>query len=214
MSEAHHRPSQHGNQPEDRRSHIDLGSISHVKSLQTSGNREEWDIPRVPVEVHAARSAKSTPKNSDESGHQGTSGSENTTGQVPESPMPSQSISPIHRSSPWSVYGKEYELKFDHLVTVASRKAPGSGLVAIRTITGQDLHEKLQTLQLVRNKRIVRLLEIFIFENTTFAVSEHTPTSLEQVVNSAAYPTEQQLVAILAQVSQSPFMEHIRSLTK
>ena len=213
MPEAPHRPPHHGNQPEDRHSHIDLGSIGHVKSLQTSGSREEWDIPAVPVEVHAARSAKSTPKNSKQSRDQGTSGSQNVTGQVPESFTLRQNISPIRRSSPWSVYEKGHELKFDQFVTVAARKAPGSGLVAVRTITGHDLREKLQTLQLVCNKRIVCLLEIFVFEKTTFAVFEHTPTSLKQVVDSAAYPTEQQLVAILAQVSPGPLMEYVPSLT-
>lgn len=207
MSEARHQPARYGHQPGHRYSHINLGVIDYAKSSQTSEPREEWDVPPAPVEVHAAGSAGSTPEKGEQPQHQGTSGPQNVTGQASESSTLSQSIWPVHPSSPWAVYEKGYELKFDQLVTVAARKAPGSGLVAIRTITGQDAREKLQTLQLVCNKRIVSLLEIFVFERTGFAIFEHTPTSLKQVANSAAYPTEQHLVAILAQVSSKPLME-------
>lgn len=214
MSETRHRPAHHGNQPGHRYSHINLGVIDYAKSSQTSENREEWDVPTAPVEVHAAGSARSTPEKGEQPQHQGTSGPQNVTGQASEFSTLSQSIWPIHPSSPWAVYEKGYELKFDQFVTVAARKAPRSGLVAIRTITGQDQRETLQTLQLVRDKRIVSLLEIFVSDRTTFAVFEHTPTSLKQAVDSAAYPTEQQLVAILAQVSPGPLMQYIPSLTK
>lgn len=211
MSGARHRPAQHDKQPEDRHSYVNLSLIDYTKSSQTSENREEWKIS---LEVHAARSARSTPEKGEQSQQQSRSDPQNVTGETSRIPTLSQSIWPIHPSSPWAVYEKGYELKFDQLITVAARKAPGSGLVAIRTITGQDLGEKLQTLQLVCNKRIVSLLEIFVFERTTFAVFEHTPTSLKQVANSAAYPTEQQLVAILAQVSPKPLMEFIPLLTR
>ena len=85
---------------------------------------------------------------------------------------------------------------------IAARKAPGHGKVAIKTFTRQEANPKLDMIRRISHRRFVDLLEVFEFDNATYAVFEHIFTSLKQVAGPAAYPTERQLTAILGQVAQ------------
>ncbi|KAK5044692.1 hypothetical protein LTR84_010584 [Exophiala bonariae] len=112
-----------------------------------------------------------------------------------------QKINRIKHESPWKAYKSGYDLKLDQFVTVAVRKAPGAGKVAIREFDRQDGDRKIEMLWSVRHERFVNLLEIFEVGDTYYAVFEHIFVTLVQVVNCPAYPTERQLAAIIGQVN-------------
>lgn len=204
MSGDRHNPPQLDRRPQNRDSHINLGLISRGRTSQTSGTGRKWDLTSVSTKANATTSESSAQLNDTHLRQQHTVDPHHTIGHALGGPTKSHSSWSIKRQSPWTVYEKGYELKFDQYVTVATRRAPDSGIAAIKTITRRDTNLKLGMLRRVCNKRFVRLLEVFDFDGRVFAVFEHTPTSLKQVVDSAAYPTELQLVAILAQVDQAP----------
>jgi hypothetical protein len=102
--------------------------------------------------------------------------------------------------SPWESYEEILDLNLDGAVTVAQRKAPHSGLVAIRVFPSVDAEKALYRHQHVKHDHIVSVLDAFTTEASLYIVLEHLPISLEQIVEGAKYPTEWQLAAILKQV--------------
>lgn len=211
MSGGRHNPPQLDRRPQNRDSHINLSLIGRGRTLQTSGTSRKWDLPSGSTKASTTTSESSAQLNDAHLRQQHTVDPHHTIGHVRGGSTQSHSSWLIKRQSPWTVYEKGYELKFDQYVTVAARRAPDSGIAAIKTITSRDANLKLGMLRRVCNKRFVRLLEVFDFDGEVFAVFEHTPTSLKQVVDSAAYPTELQLVAILAQVRPSTPLRDSRS---
>jgi hypothetical protein len=115
-----------------------------------------------------------------------------------------QQCSRIRHESPWKMYTRGYELKLDQFITVAIRKAPQAGKVAIKEIATKDINLKLQMLRTIRHDKFVALLEIFKFDERCYAVFEHIFVTIAQVAACPAYPTEPQLAAILGQVSLNP----------
>ncbi|KIW09751.1 hypothetical protein PV08_11851 [Exophiala spinifera] len=106
----------------------------------------------------------------------------------------------IRHGSPWKTYDDGYELMFQDYVTVGTRLPPHSGKVAIKTYNKREGQRTLEMLNTVRHAKFIALIDVFEWDKKYFAVFEHVFISLEQVVGCTAYPTERQLVAILAQV--------------
>jgi hypothetical protein len=102
--------------------------------------------------------------------------------------------------SPWESCEKILDLNLDGTVTVAQRRAPHAGLVAIRVFRSADAEKALYRHQHVKHDHIVSVLDAFTTEASLYIVLEHLPISLEQIVEGAKYPTELQLAAILKQV--------------
>ena len=184
-----------------RDSHIDLGLIGHGRS------------PLI-QEFHAHSRNSPTRTNQrtvagDTSAHNGASqlrtgisiGDQHVSSGFPQAMQGEQEGSRVQYDTPWKMYEKGYDLKLDQFVTVATRKAPLHGKVAIKTFAGRDANRKLDMLHRVCHERFVSLLEVFESDTTWYAVFEHVVTSLTQVVNCPAYPTERQLAAIVGQVS-------------
>ena len=107
----------------------------------------------------------------------------------------------VKLDSPWKTYEKGFELQFDQIVTVAVRRAPRSGRVAIKEYSDRDASRKLEMLKKVSHEKCVQVLDVFEHHKRCYIVFEHILVSLTEVVACPAYPTQQQLVAILAQVS-------------
>lgn len=84
---------------------------------------------------------------------------------------------------------------------VAAVKTRPSDIVAVKEHPDCDASQKLDILQKIGHERFITWLDIFEHETTCYIVSEFVLVSLTEVVACPAYPTEQQLVAILAQVS-------------
>lgn len=106
----------------------------------------------------------------------------------------------IKHESPWKSFQKVYELKFDNYNTVAIRKALPCEVVTVKGFTESEVDEKLDMLQRIRHENFVAFLGSFQFEQGSYAVLEHVPVSLAQIVASPPYPTELQLAAMLGQV--------------
>jgi hypothetical protein len=106
------------------------------------------------------------------------------------------------KESPWNSYGKVFDLELDlnGPITVAQRRAPSSGLVAVRTFPLAAAEKALYMHKRARHDCIVEALEAFTTETSFYIVLEHMPISLEQIVDSVKYPTELQLATILGQV--------------
>lgn len=185
----------------NRNSHINLGLIPSGTSRRVQEQRSLQDVSteqlegRVPrLNLSPAREAVFT-----------TDGS---TGKKPHTVTTSSALATnIHEpwvvkyESPWTTYQKGYELKFDQYVIVAVRRSPSSGRVVIRDFNARDASYKLGILRKISHERFVTVLEVFQSDTKVFAVFDHSFTSLKQVVDCAAFPTRQQLTAILSQVN-------------
>lgn len=104
--------------------------------------------------------------------------------------------------SPWKSYDRGYELELSRHVTVivAVQKEPRSELVNIRNFTKPEMETALYRYQTVRHSSFITALESFITYDHLYIVLEHMPISLVNIVEVSTYPTEVQLVAILAPV--------------
>jgi len=107
----------------------------------------------------------------------------------------------VRMGSPWDRYKEVLDLEhLDNSVTVAERKAPQHGLVAIKMFLSAAAEKALERHQRVKHENIVDVLEAFTTDTSLYIVLEHLPISLLQIVEGAKYPTEWQLAAILKQV--------------
>lgn len=103
--------------------------------------------------------------------------------------------------SPWDGYRKVLDVEhLDNSITVAERKAPHSGLVAIKAFPSATAEKALERHQRAKHEKIVDVLDAFTTDTFLYIVLEHLPISLLQIVEGAKYPNELQLAAILKQV--------------
>ena len=79
-------------------------------------------------------------------------------------------------------------------------KATHSGLVAVRAFPVAAAEKALYVHGRIRHANVVEAIDAFTTETLFYVVLEHMPISLEQIVESAKYPTERELAAILKQV--------------
>ncbi|OBT51889.1 hypothetical protein VE04_09289 [Pseudogymnoascus sp. 24MN13] len=86
----------------------------------------------------------------------------------------------------------------DHTSSIKMLKL--AGLVAVRTFTVVAAEKALYMHGRVRHPNIVKALKAFTTETSFYIVLEYMPISLYQIVESAKYPTESELAAILRQV--------------
>ncbi|KFZ16912.1 hypothetical protein V501_02011 [Pseudogymnoascus sp. VKM F-4519 (FW-2642)] len=100
----------------------------------------------------------------------------------------------------WEIYEKVINLDLNGPVTVAQGKARHAGLVAVRAFPFAAAKKALYMHGRVRHPNIVEALDAFTTETSLYIVLEHMPISLYQIVESAKYPTEPELAAILGQV--------------
>ena len=110
------------------------------------------------------------------------------------------SFTNARNESPWEIYKKHFDLDLNGPVTVAQGK---TGLVAVRTFTVAGAEKALYMHGQVRHSNIVEAIEAFTTETSFYIVLEYMPISLYQIVESAKYPTESELAAILRQVSHT-----------
>lgn len=103
--------------------------------------------------------------------------------------------------SPWEHYEECYELQLNTPVTVALQKSAPSKLVSIRRFSRPTYEKDLYMFQQVQHESFVAALEAFTTGEHLYIVLEHMPITLDHIVKSPPYPSETQLVAILAPVS-------------
>jgi hypothetical protein len=124
------------------------------------------------------------------------------TGGIVESGQQKVSIDVLLRvkhESPWKIYNHLYELD-EGRVSVAERKRPAYGLVAIRRFSGAGAESRLATLRRVRGEYLIKCMSVFLFDDVFHVVFEHMPVTLVQIVGVPKYPEKNQVAAIVAQV--------------
>ncbi|KAK5311992.1 hypothetical protein LTR93_011505 [Exophiala xenobiotica] len=84
----------------------------------------------------------------------------------------------VRHESPWKMYKKGYELKFEDFVIVAVRLSPNSGKVAIKNYNRREGERSLDMLNIVRHAKFISFLEVFEWDQMFFAVFEHVFVSL------------------------------------
>lgn len=104
------------------------------------------------------------------------------------------------KESPWKYYEKIYDLVLAGPVQVAVRRTDPVELVHVRTFTNPGAEKALHLYQHIQHVNIITALAAFTTDTGLHVVLEAMPVSLEQVVQSPAYPSELQLAAILGQV--------------
>lgn len=179
----------------NRESRIDLGLIGTNTHIQ--GNKQPARDHRAPLAVPGGErltQIAERPLNESHPLSQGHSSSR-------ESLSKGVASVSVTKDSPWSQYERGYELELDDIVTVAVRRSPLHGKVAVKELRGQDRARKLAMIRSIRHARFVDLLAAFESGDTLYVVLEHIFVSLTQVIHCAAYPTERQLAASLGQVS-------------
>ncbi|XMA19900.1 hypothetical protein WAI453_012691 [Rhynchosporium graminicola] len=80
------------------------------------------------------------------------------------------------------------------------RKAPHSGLVAIKVFSSVAAEKALERHQRVTHENIIDVLDAFTTVTSLYIVLEHLPITLLQIVEGTKYPDEWQLAAILKQL--------------
>ena len=104
-------------------------------------------------------------------------------------------------TSPWNSYDGKYELQIEEFITVAVKKTSPGILVTIKAINESSSDEKILMLQSLQHECFSIPRDIFRFEQSLYIVFDYIPVSLFEVVLCPAYPSEEQLAAILGQVS-------------
>ena len=196
-------PALHAHVPHQKRdSHINLGLISQGFTSQASKYNRHQTGAIEPIEESTVSRENST-QLAGLSRRDGYDSVEKQHTPVKESDTAeeAQAFTKTKHESPWNTYEEGYDLKLYEFVTVAVRKAPERGKVAIRQFVGQDVDRKIHCLKKISHIRFITLMEIFEYQKTCYVVFEHVVMSLTQVVNSPPYPTEGQLSAIVGQVS-------------
>ena len=74
-------------------------------------------------------------------------------------------------------------------------------LVAIRQLLGSGSDAEVSTLCLVQGDFLVKLVEAYAFKDSLYAVSEHMPIALSEIIAAPVYPSEYHVVVIVCQVS-------------
>jgi hypothetical protein len=115
----------------------------------------------------------------------------------------------IKRESPWDSYERVYDRELGGPVTVATRNTPPSKLVIIRQFPGPSAEKTLYMFRQIQHNNFIAALGVFMTQETFYVVLEHLPVSLEQMVNSPAYPNELQLAAMVGQVSSCRYTRDI-----
>lgn len=181
----------------NRESQIDLGLIG--TNADGQGEKRSTQVHKAPIALPGGGRLTRIDERPHKESHDVSQGLASSRKQLWEE---AASVS-VTKGSPWSQYEKGYDLRFEETVTVAVRRRPLSGKVAVRELTDRDSARKLALIRSIRHERFIDLLEVFESGDTCYLVLEHIFVSLTQVIHGPAYPTERQLAAIVGQVGTS-----------
>jgi hypothetical protein len=104
--------------------------------------------------------------------------------------------------SPWEKYEKAYDLELGGPVVGAVQKASPVQLVHVRAFP-QRADTTLSMIRRIQHNNVFAALDVFMTDEILYIVFEHMPLSLDQLVGCPAYPNEEQLAAVVGQVSST-----------
>lgn len=104
--------------------------------------------------------------------------------------------------SVWSDYKKSFDIDFgDGILHVASRRKLDKALVFVQECRASEVSARLSTLTQTQSSHFVKCLDCFVSPFTSHFVFEPMNMSLMHVTKARRSPTEQEIVAIVGQVS-------------
>lgn len=113
-----------------------------------------------------------------------------------------QSVSLSNTSSVWKTYRKEYEVNFGAgYLWVASYTSRTRGLALVDTKQSWVVRHQKNLLDQLRDPSFVQYLDMFESPSETHFVLEYMDMSLVQLAVALRYPSEQEIRAIVGQVS-------------
>jgi hypothetical protein len=104
--------------------------------------------------------------------------------------------------SPWEKDEKAYDLELGGPIVGAVQKASPVQLVHVRAFP-QRADTTRSMIRRIQHNNVVAALDIFMTDEILYIVFEHMPLSLDQLVGCPAYPNEEQLAAVVVQVSST-----------
>ena len=109
----------------------------------------------------------------------------------------------VQYESPWHRFCEKFELNLGGYVSIVADQSPPHDIFMVKRLKGPDAAMKVRMLQRVRHQNFHNMVDCYSFEGSHYAVFQHFPVTLANIVYSPPYPTEQELAAVLAQVGTS-----------
>jgi hypothetical protein len=106
----------------------------------------------------------------------------------------------VQYESPWHRFCEKFELNLDGYVSIVADQSPPYDILMVKCLEGPDAVPKVRMLQRVRHQSFHDMVDCFSFEGSHYAVFQHLPVTVANIVYSPPYPTERELAAILGQV--------------
>lgn len=112
----------------------------------------------------------------------------------------------VQFESPWARFSEKFELNLGGYVPIVADLSPPYDLLMVKRLEGPDAAQRVRMLRRVRHQNFHNMVECFSFEGSHYAVFQHLPVTLDNIVYSPPYPTELELAAALAQVRPTTMM--------
>ncbi|KFY97779.1 hypothetical protein V500_01918 [Pseudogymnoascus sp. VKM F-4518 (FW-2643)] len=106
----------------------------------------------------------------------------------------------VQFESPWARFCEKFELNLGGYVSIVADRSPPYDVFMVKRLEGPDAAQKVRMLRRVRHQNFHNMVDCFSFEGSHYAVFQHLPVTLDNIVYSPPYPTELELAAALAQI--------------
>ncbi|OBT50792.1 hypothetical protein VE04_09037 [Pseudogymnoascus sp. 24MN13] len=106
----------------------------------------------------------------------------------------------VQFESPWARFCEKFELSLGGYVSIVADRSPPYDIFMVKRLNGLDAAQRVRMLRRVRHQNFHNMVDCFSFEGSHYAVFQHLPVTLDNIVYSPPYPTELELAAALAQI--------------
>ncbi|KFX95975.1 hypothetical protein V490_03611 [Pseudogymnoascus sp. VKM F-3557] len=106
----------------------------------------------------------------------------------------------VQFESPWARFCEKFELNLGGYVSIVADRSPPYDIFMVKRLKGSDAVQRVRMLRRVRHQNFHNMVDCFSFEGSHYAVFQHLPVTLDNIVYSPPYPTELELAAALAQI--------------
>ncbi|KAK5636047.1 hypothetical protein RRF57_011759 [Xylaria bambusicola] len=114
---------------------------------------------------------------------------------------------------PLNHYERRYSVKYGHSFGIITSRNASRQIFMIRTVSGRDAEERIQTIRQLRHPNLAENVEIYTGSDPShFVISEFMATSLLHLCRAPIYPNEPQLSSILHQTHASVVFEVLTGL--
>jgi hypothetical protein len=106
----------------------------------------------------------------------------------------------VRDEPPWDTFEKSYECDLAGTTIICVRRSGRRAVWGARQYPIKDADRILEILRSTRHKNVVSVWECFRTSDTLYTIGKHYPLTLGHVVACKAFPSQQQLAAIMSQV--------------